>query len=397
MAIYAIFLSLFIGSFAHSQTSTGEYVGFSQSQFELWTGFSYLSTTANFDAGGGTFSILPSGRYYKRYLFEFGGRFDVTDSVAFGASMGYAQAESNDAFFIKVHGNLTNVTPFFETRLIDGWVDLIGRLAVVVPLEKVTNANDSPLVDEGVIQIKGELQLQKDFDPIFVTLMSGYHSLNDRSSRIPYAAYAGVELGHHVLAAGIKGFQSIKNDPETNTPSARSSMISTANAGSTILSSVNPSVSILESYYRFRSDGPWNLKISGEYSANGENYAQYWSAGLQFGYIIDFEKPKARYNPKFIPEDEVEPVEDPFVPEPTRKRTPPPATLPPPSAPTKRDSPPPGANGFKVEGDGVDQTLFTPRQNLDDPYVEREMKQQKDDSGFAIELQPKKKKKKRRK
>lgn len=397
----AIFLSLLLLSFSSSPAlahlRTGEYVGFSDSQLDWWVGGSYLSSTANFDATGGSFSVLPTGRYYKQYLLEFGSKFDVTDSSAFGATMGYANGESSDAFYIKTNGNLTNVTPFFETKLLNSWLELIGRFALVVPFEQVSNSTSNALIDEGVMQVQGELQLQKDFDPIFVTAMSGYYSLANRASRIPYSLFAGVELGSNVIAAGIQGFQSTKNDPDTNAPAARNAMLSRTDGGSTIYGAINPSVVMISAYYRFHSSGPWDIKVSGDYTGNGENYAQYWSAGLQFGYTIDFSKPKARYHRRLETPDTLDFPNEPsganggdFFDQkgPVRRRTPPPATF----------ESEPKQNQFKVQPDDhVDQNLFKPRENLDDPYVEKEMKQQSDDSGFVIELTPKKKKKKKKK
>jgi len=369
-------LVLILSFISSSALAFDNYKVFHRDRVDLEVSTNYFSSEANYSSSGNE-SSLPSGSSYKLYDFTFEMRYMPRPGWSVMGAANLANADATNSIANRTNSSLTGVYAGFDFLAYSNTFEIVPEFVFLMPLEKIKTNEDSALNNEGVMEARARVTLQKDFGNILGLGYLGFTYRSDgRSMLMPWGLGGEFKLQKFRVGAEVFGYQSVIDDDDTGVKEAsRVAYINTVNAGSMAFYSVNPSLVDSNFYAKWLINSNWTLKLGGGATLAGANMAAGYHMGAMIRYSWDLVAGYVDPNPKKFYE-------------PTPVPTPAPAPVPKKSGnPYFYDEPVSSEKQvpyFKEDTeDGVDQKYFKP-QKKKAPSVQ--------DGEFDVELKPTKKK-----
>lgn len=304
---------------------------------QLFTDFSYFNTEANYDVGGGSFTNLGNGRYYRLMEFRFGASHWFMPDLNVIMDLGVGRAESHDGGFTRTKTGLTDVTAGFRYVLSRSKIIAIPELLFVFPFNRVDPDADDVLTGEGAMKINGGLWAEIWFGSLSpFAQVSFLYQDEGRAAHALYLIGAAYEPGAWRISGEFYGSTVIIDDENVDARFERDNVVTRVNGGSWKFYGVNPSNMGLRVNSAFSITDGWRAGLTFDHTVNGEAAAAGWTAmaRLEFGFDVrqepvmtDVNRPRAlepekKMLQKFEPE---QPAYDPTLfdepkPKPKRKR-----------------------------------------------------------------------------
>lgn len=250
---------------------------------------SYFNTEANYDEGGGSFTGLDNGAYYRLIEGRIGAGHWFMPDLNVLAELGFAKAESFDGFFTRTNTGLTDLTAGFRYVLSRSRVITIPELLFVYPLNRVDPDTDETLTGEGAMKILGGVWAEMWFGSLSPYAHAGFlYQDEGRAAHALYLAGLATEPGPWRLGAEIYGNFVVINDEETDTRFERDQVVNRVNGGSWKFYGVNPQAMGLRVHGSFAFADNWRAGFGFDHTINGEASAAGWTAmaRLEFGFDI---------------------------------------------------------------------------------------------------------------
>ncbi len=285
LILISIFTAVFGSQIAYAlprPTSTPE------RDTRLFTDLSYFTTKANYDEGGGSFSSLPNGQYYKLIEVHLGGEHWILPHMSLFTDVGFARAESYDGGFTRTNSAPTEVLAGLRYVAIRSpRFALIPELQVVYPLNRVDTATDDVLMDEGALKIFGGLWAETWVSSFNPYLQVGY--LYQDESRAHHILYLlGLGYGSEAFRIGAELYGNVVAVQDGNSANRiyRDAVTARVNGDSWKFFGVNPSTLGARVVTNIAVSDAWALNLGFDHTINGKASAAGWTAlvGLEYGF-----------------------------------------------------------------------------------------------------------------
>lgn len=265
------------------------YKTFRRDVWEFEAATQFYKTEANFTSAGGSYSKLNSGNYFQQIDLTVGSRFvSDRDFALFGYfNTGISESSSNGT--VRNNSAPASALAGMEYLVYSESFQVVPEFAAVFPFETYKNSGDSVMNNEGVIELRPAVTVQSDFSGSYLWFVKAGFSYRDqgRSYLLPWHVGGEMKLPSSRLGARVYGFQSITDDKDTSTKSARLAASDNVNGGSLHWYAVNPSVISGEAYYRFRIADGWVGQVHGGLDVTGTNYSSGFYVGAFVRYAFD--------------------------------------------------------------------------------------------------------------
>ncbi|MGE0764503.1 MAG: hypothetical protein AB7N80_14605 [Bdellovibrionales bacterium] len=265
---------------------------------------SYFNTTANYDIGGGSYTSLGSGRYYRLIEGHVGLEHWVLDNVSVMAQMGYARAASYDGLFERTNSSPTELIAGARYVVPYSRFNFVPELWLAYPFNEFSDDTDEALTGEGVMKIFIGLWSELVFGTIKPFAEVGFLYQDDgRASHTLYEAGAKWTPGRWSASGKIYGTHVVLEDEHTDLRVTRDTVTTRVDGGSWKYYSVDPRTLGLKAEGGFDITESFHLKIGYDQTINGEASAAGWTAsvGLEYRMSENADRPK-RHEPLITPE-----------------------------------------------------------------------------------------------
>lgn len=235
---------LFYGASVASAT-TAQY-GMTPSQFKegyysLGLEATYLSTSANYTSQGTSLDLLDQYGYsaFQSLLY---GRYDFSNAMSFYSELPlrYAQSENpTDTYSaFKFPGILFGVNYNFDLSSFK----IIPQIAGYYAIEKFDRDSDQVLSSDGTSSIDLGSHFFIPFSNLtFHGFLSYQYRLEGFSGLLHYQTDLTYKSESFSVTGGVRGFESVTKDENTDTPGYRHSYLMIVNGGSWMYGAVDPS------------------------------------------------------------------------------------------------------------------------------------------------------------
>jgi hypothetical protein len=282
---------------------------FSEGHYSMDFETTYLSTNANYTNRGTSLDFNP-GFSYKAYQSNLFGRYDFSNRLS-GFSelpLNFAQSENatDGRSSFKVPGVALGINYDFNFRSFKIVTETNGYYA----LEKFDRSSDDVLSSDGASYINGGAHFFKNFRPFqFHSYLSFEYRLDGFSALVNYQADLSYKKRNSSYTFGLKGFQSVIDDLNTDNPSARHNYLNVVNGSSLLYGSVNPSRLDIFTQAKFTVNDAIDLYGSIDKSIRGKNSGDIlcFTVGLEYFFepsISKNNKQEYHLNENFESEDE---------------------------------------------------------------------------------------------
>lgn len=244
--IFAYLLS----SFASAQVRFAPIAG----QYQAKGDFQYLTTSANYIAGGTSSTTLFGGGKLTRMLGEGEVTYDYSPAIRFWG--GFNGGQTTAVVVDTLNSVFSTVTKtVVSSGLNEGYAggqwwtelqkfDIVPQVDFVYPFSRVNMTSQNPLLGEGAMRFQGGswamYPMENDLTP-FVYAGLAYRD-GGRSMLMPYSVGARYGKESHVWAqVEFRGYYSLTDDSDVNNRPVRDAYASFANGGSYEFYAVNPS------------------------------------------------------------------------------------------------------------------------------------------------------------
>ncbi len=268
---------LFVSTASHADSI---FQGYNSGHFDFDASLDYFKTTSNFLPDGSKLK-LPSGNQFQSINSLIGARYVFFDDLGLFGKMGVGNAESKDSLSTRTNSTVSHVLIGADYRIFkfDAWT-VTALLSYSQALEKISATTDSALNNDGANEVKAFLESSYKLGDFVPYAKAGINYRSEGLSTL-FLYTLAAEIRSTSLAGGaaINGLMSIKDDEKTNTPGDREAITNRVNGGSKRYDSINPNLTDLEIYLKYKMYNDLVFKLTTSYTLAGSNSAE----GLQFG------------------------------------------------------------------------------------------------------------------
>ena len=359
-----------------------QYKHFALGRWDLQSQVYYQKSKTNFNTSG-NITDLAGSNYYQIMDILSGARYGVSDSMNIYGGFNVGNAESYNSVLTRTNSSVNKLMAGAEYMMWNDFPQVIPEFYVLADLEKISDNQDNVINSEGASEMTGKVNLQYDFNSLYLFGYVGY-SYRDkgRSSLLPWSANAEWAFSGSSLGGELFGFQSISDDKDkgSGTEAIRDALRLKVDGGSARFYATNPSIVDSNIYLKFGLGREWTMWVAAGIPLIGKNYSNgfHGETGLRWSFGGDGAKrERAHRRAISVPVDEGSRIS-------TDKKV----------------------EKFKEDtNDGVDQRLFKPAPT---PVVKKpksaytptappppDLQEKMDDVEMKIELRSNKKKKKK--
>ena len=243
---------------------------FQQSLWDFEFVTDYYSAVANYTRSGGQFVRLTDGNSFSLVTLDPRIRWGASSKTAFwvGTQIGFANSQTLNV--TRTNSVLNHVSGGFDylwkrTRTFD----LIADVEGIFPLQRVDVNSDKVPTGEGAIEIKPRLLTKFRWGTVSPFAYAGFHFRDEgRATLLPYGAGAELRLSKSFLGAELRGYTSVTDDENINTPAAKEA-IAGKSGGALRFFTVNPSLLEARAWWRSQPMHGWGYKIEAGTSMTG--------------------------------------------------------------------------------------------------------------------------------
>lgn len=239
---------------------------------------SYFWSSANYGHDGGSHESF--GGDYSEWSLRPRAAWEMNSLLRFYGSLGYLSVESTGTPGSSAGSGMSDAALGAQAWMDLGGVRLVPQADFVMPLYRVDKDSNNALLGEGAMTIQGgSWLLWSPVKPVTLFGFAGFrHRDEGRSFLLPYDLGLNYRFspGGWWLQGGLRGYQTVVDDTDTDFTVERDAYLAKANGGTFRYFQINPSTMELnvETGRKF-ARGEWgfyvgnSLTLSGESSAHG--------------------------------------------------------------------------------------------------------------------------------
>ncbi|MNT01642.1 hypothetical protein D3C72_1361170 [compost metagenome] len=264
------------------------YKTFHRDSWDFEANTQYFSSTKNFNSSGKSES-LPSGNTYSLWDTTLETRYTPRRTYSIFGSLNIANSQAKDSVATRKNSSITDALLGMDFFMYSGTVDLIPEATIDIPFQAIDAEADDALNSEGVMQVSGRMNVQKDLRPLKLYGYLGFTYRGDgRSFLLPWGSgFEYKATRRWLFGAELFGYQSMTDDKDTGDELNRNSHINTVNAGSMAFYSVNPDVIDSKVFLQYRITRPLTFGFDAGMTLAGKNMADGYHIGGFFRYTFD--------------------------------------------------------------------------------------------------------------
>jgi hypothetical protein len=263
------------------------YKEFKRDHLEMELSSQLFRSEANYLTSGASTTNLASGNYYQLIDTKIGGRYIPRNNWSIFASGTVGSAESKNAAISRGNSTMSDAQIGVDFILNSKFFKVIPEIVLSVPFEKVDPATDTVLNNEGVMELRSRVSIQKELGTLRAYGWLGFTYRDEgRSYLMPWGAGVQLNWGRIIFGGEIFGYESVTDDSDQNA-FARSTYTTVANAGSLKFYSYNPSLIDTQVYFTWLVSPQFSIQANGGTTLMGSNMAAGYHVGLQLKYNFD--------------------------------------------------------------------------------------------------------------
>jgi hypothetical protein len=138
------------------------YKEFKRDHLEMELSSQLFRSEANYLTSGASTTNLASGNYYQLIDTKIGGRYIPRNNWSIFASGTVGSAESKNAAISRGNSTMSDAQIGVDFILNSKFFKVIPEIVLSVPFEKVDPATDTVLNNEGVMELRSRVSIQKE-------------------------------------------------------------------------------------------------------------------------------------------------------------------------------------------------------------------------------------------
>ncbi len=250
-------------------------------RYEIRSDFSYFSTDANYEPGGGTVNSLISNSNFTNMQLQLQFLHDTrSDLRLYGGLIG-SWSESDDGIYIRNNYGLSEY--FLGAQFWQRWrgVWLVPQADFILPAFRIDETGDDTLLGEGAVRVRGGGWAIGKFQAFTPFTFLGFEYRDEgRSFLLPYRLGITYKPGSSWwVQTELRGYESVVEDSDTLNRDYRRLYLRRVNGGSYHFYPINPALSELSAEAGLMI-GPFALKAGVAITLNGSTAAQGWTGNL---------------------------------------------------------------------------------------------------------------------